>query len=1042
MNGKILFFIIIAVVLVQFSSATTSCSQPSQNPSCPSECLNAGVSCSQQSAGTSTPTTVGTDFNCIKTVNAGCGFAFNFMLSNPNSCPAGYQISNSSSCGFLSFIFGGSNNCVSYVDAGCLSNDSASCPAGYQISNSSSCNIQGSPVDLYQQCCNIPNQQQPFPVHNVTCSSLSAGTFYDYSCVGSSQNCTLSDSNSLTCPTNQECNANSVSSGNDCIPLPYNTTGVIVTPSTINAIAGSCIQFYANETTSINTQVPAQNPFWFSNDTSVNVSQSGTLCLPSNYSGVLFVEAQVTPWSGLSTVYVSNISNYSITPPNVQAMGGGVVYLSTKGISNKQSVNVFSQWSVESPMYFEGSLDGNSAYLTATGSGVLLYVGYTPGNYTVTARAGFLNTSVNITVLQPGYVPYLPGGISPIITVQPLSSSIAAGQTQQFFATVQDYNKTYLTVNSPQWFINNNSIATISDEGVATSIAPGLALVTVSIAGGNASATLNIGNCVLGSVGNSGVDSNGCALQSKCVLVNYTPSWGTSTKADACCASVFNGTATADGCCHLQYASIDPNCNNCASGPLQLGPIFNGNCWGYLDCNVTSNLYTIFNASNSCNPTVVQNPFNGVLCAFNQPKTSITSYIGSGCLTFGVAPQTGCIQNNIQTLLKGQNFTVGNINYSLSDVSGVGVLINIYNLSGFEGEEAVYLNSITVLPNANLSIIYLNPSISSPNATLNFSYLNTSCIPPAPSLSVQLESPQNGDSTSTSQPDFIFNVTGFDSTYSCKLYVDGSADGGNSSVLNNTSTTILSANYLPNGAHSYNVSCSGNSISITGSSQTYSFTQSAPQILINLLNPGNYVKVFTSGGLTSYPVLFNFTAQGPDNLYNCFLNLDGSIYALTALNDTPTLIYETVDSGTHTYNFSCSNGGLIGMSSTNTFYLENPSLVVNLLSPINQQTPQLVYYNLYIPFNFTASGSDSEYSCGVDLESCYYSGTGQICSYKEVNNTIVQNTLQSTILVNPSSAGIPYSSTKKTYNYTVNCTGNSITGLSNGSSVGQFDFVS
>ncbi|MCL5011495.1 MAG: Ig-like domain-containing protein [Candidatus Marsarchaeota archaeon] len=955
-----LFVLIVLVLLPGFSKSRTVCSSPSQNPSCPSDCLNSGISCSQQSAGSQTPTVVGTDLNCVKTINAGCGFSLNLQLSIPNTCPSSFSSTGNSNCGFLSFLLGGTNNCSNYIDAGCLSNDSASCPAGYQIANSTTCSLQGTPVSLYQECCDIPNSPQTFSIHNVTCSSTS-GTNYDYSCVGSAQNCTLSDSNAVNCQSGYECNANSASQSDDCIAMPYTITGVVVSPSSISVSPG-CYQFRANQTTSINSQIPATGVLWGSNDSSINVSSNGLACIPSNYSGSFLVTASVTPWLGLASVNVMNITNFSVAPSTVRALVGSDVYFQSGGVSpaSGKRVGVFSSWSVSTGYgYFESSMDGQVSYYSASGSGVLFNVGQTPGNYSINVNYGFLNSTVNISVLSYSQYTPPPQGVPPILKIYPPNATIPSGQTQQLFITATDINGIFLNANNVSWSVANNTVASVDSNGLVTGLNPGLTMLNASGGGSSAVAILSVSECSLGNIGQSNtatINGVSCVVKSTCIPTGFGyTGWSVGTPADACCGVFFNGTAT-PGCCPAGFETQDPSCS-CTSGQT-LGPVFRNGCWGNLNCG-SDNLFDVFTGSNECN-SVQTNKLSGVLCAFTNYKSNYKSYeYGCLSLTSSTLPTSCYLMFNPQTLSIGQNFSIYNYTYNLFDISttGAGVMLNIYNSSSLITTSLIGNGVTAVLPTANVSISSIASDYSS--AILNFSYLNCtfSSIPVVPKTElflIQLQTPENGGTTTISQPDFAFNVTGPDATYSCALYVDGSVYGSNSSVYNNTQTIITSNNPISSGDHNYYINCSGNTFSVINNSQTYSFTQNAPQISIILSNPTNYGVLWTQPGFTkNWPVIFNFTAQGPDSSYNCFLNIDGVLYSISAINNTQILASEDLDNGTHIYNVSCSNGGLISISKTYTFYLKNPNLLINLIYPINGQTVS-TYYNT-ITFNFTTN---------------------------------------------------------------------------------------
>ena len=70
------------------------------------------------------------------------------------------------------------------------------------------------------------------------------------------------------------------------------------------------------------------------------------------------------------------------------------------------------------------------------------------------------------------------------------------------------------------------------------------------------------------------------------------------------------------------------------------------------------------------------------------------------------------------------------------------------------------------------------------------------------------QSPQNLTAKITDQPSFTFTAQSNTSTsFSCTLWIDSSAYGTNSSVANNTPTTIQANSSLAAGSHSWWINC-------------------------------------------------------------------------------------------------------------------------------------------------------------------------------------------------------------------------------------------
>ena len=111
--------------------------------------------------------------------------------------------------------------------------------------------------------------------------------------------------------------------------------------------------------------------------------------------------------------------------------------------------------------------------------------------------------------------------------------------------------------------------------------------------------------------------------------------------------------------------------------------------------------------------------------------------------------------------------------------------------------------------------------------------------------------PRIGENNTTN---FGFNATdGLSSNFSCRLYLNATAYGTNSTVLNNTPTNITSSQ-IPDGSYSWYINCSdlAGNIGLSAARNITIITDSLNVTLHNPLN-GTYSKN------TSYN--FNWTAE-------------------------------------------------------------------------------------------------------------------------------------------------------------------------------------
>jgi hypothetical protein len=261
--------------------------------------------------------------------------------------------------------------------------------------------------------------------------------------------------------------------------------------------------------------------------------------------------------------------------------------------------------------------------------------------------------------------------------------------------------------------------------------------------------------------------------------------------------------------------------------------------------------------------------------------------------------------------------------------------------------------------------------------------------------SISLQSPSNGDTITNPQPNFNFTVQGDSPTYNCVLYIDGWSDNS-TTADNNTLTSIMPITSLSNGTHNYFVYCWG-----VGQSQTYYFVENTP-FSINLQSPSN------GDTITNPQPNFNFTVQGNDSSYACYLYIDGNSDLTylnigndntdsngSILNNTLTTLTSQANltNGVHNYFVYCMSNtyGYSGQSPTYNFTESVPS-IINLQSPTNgenitDQQPE---------FNFTVQGDSPTYNCQL-----YIDGVAD-----NSNSSVSNNTLTTLTSLSPLASGV------------------------------------
>ena len=254
------------------------------------------------------------------------------------------------------------------------------------------------------------------------------------------------------------------------------TTGVTVSSAVLASInvgapnpslaSGATEQLTATAVyTDSSTQSVTSQVAWQSSDTTV-VSVAAGGMLTALKTGSVTVTATLNSVSGTAGVSVTapSLSSITVTPIAFSIASGQAKQLSALGTySDGTSQDVTSQatWSSSSA----------AASVDSTG----LVTGSSAGTSTITATIGAKNGSAIATVSA---------ALLQTISVNPLTASIATGQTQPFTANgnFSDGSQTDIT-NAVSWASSATNFATVDQTGLATGVSAGAS--TISAASGS-----------------------------------------------------------------------------------------------------------------------------------------------------------------------------------------------------------------------------------------------------------------------------------------------------------------------------------------------------------------------------------------------------------------------------------------------------------------------------------------------------------------------------------------------------------------------------
>ena len=244
-------------------------------------------------------------------------------------------------------------------------------------------------------------------------------------------------------------------------------TAVSIASASTTVSVGGTMTLTANASSN---GVPLQGvtPVWASSDATIaSVSSGGVVTGVSRGSAT--ISATVGTARGSTTMTVIGLKSITLAPTAVTL---------TPGQSVSLTATVDADAGVQAPVSWSTS---NAAIATVSNAGAVTAVG--AGSAVITATALGRSVTANVTVVVPTVA---------TVNLSPSSASLIVGQTQQFTTTPRDSVGNILTGRTTVWSSSNATVASVSNTGLLTALAPGTMTVQAGIDGRTATATVTI----------------------------------------------------------------------------------------------------------------------------------------------------------------------------------------------------------------------------------------------------------------------------------------------------------------------------------------------------------------------------------------------------------------------------------------------------------------------------------------------------------------------------------------------------------------------
>jgi uncharacterized protein YjdB len=203
-----------------------------------------------------------------------------------------------------------------------------------------------------------------------------------------------------------------------------------------------------------------------------SVSAGGLVTALAVGTGIVVVSVDGRQASATLTVKIVPVVTVAVTPATA-----------TVTVGNTTTLTATPRDSAGQPLYLRAVTwsSSNSARATVNASGVV--TGVSAGAVTITATIEGKSGSSSVTVAA---VPVA------TVTVTPAAPNVTVGQTVQLTATPFSATGQPLTGRTTTWSSSASAIATVSSSGLVTGVSAGSAVITATIEGKTATATVTV----------------------------------------------------------------------------------------------------------------------------------------------------------------------------------------------------------------------------------------------------------------------------------------------------------------------------------------------------------------------------------------------------------------------------------------------------------------------------------------------------------------------------------------------------------------------
>jgi len=256
---------------------------------------------------------------------------------------------------------------------------------------------------------------------------------------------------------------------------------VTVAPSGPSVVVGQSVQLGAAAKAANGQDLTGRTVVWSSGAPSIaTVSADGTVTGLAPGTAIIFASIEGVFGTATVTVRQVAVGSVVVTPSTASVTVGGSTQLSA-------SVRDGSGAELQGRLVGWTSSDESIAVVSSAGR----VSGLKVGTVTITASSEGKSGTATVTVTA-----------APVasVTVTPPTASVVVGQTTTLQAQTLDANGAVLTGRTVAWSSSNTGIATVSQAGVVTGVAPGNATITATSEGKSATSAITVTAVPVGSV--------------------------------------------------------------------------------------------------------------------------------------------------------------------------------------------------------------------------------------------------------------------------------------------------------------------------------------------------------------------------------------------------------------------------------------------------------------------------------------------------------------------------------------------------------------